>query len=591
MNNQQGARQPPKLSLISASDIAGKIHLDRAVIERKIKAMENKRERYEQRWKAIRDYQLPYIGQFDGLDDESNAAERRDTHIYEGCAWESNQIFAAGVMSGLTPPSRKWFRLNFASEELSDNSDLGKLLDQRIDIVNDVLEKSNFYTAVHSCYLELAFGQAPLGIFPDAHYGVHFVPYTVGSYMLENGPDGNINVFARRYRMSARQLVDKFGEENVPANIRRELENGPGFKQDHKVIWYVEPNRYGLPGQLGNFNLPYLSVYYVEGSDKNEFLYVGGFYEWPVPVARYLVVGSDSYGKGPGWFAEGDSKSLQLMQKDLLTMVELSVKPPMGAAAGMGVKGINLVPGGKTFMQQPDAVKPLFQVGGNLQHLQEAIVNIQNRIKRSYSADLFMMLDQMEDKTMTAREVLERNQEKMTQLGPVVQRMQFEFLGRIIERVYNILDRARVFPEPEDPELQQVLAGEEIKIEYISPLAQAQKMSGLVNIEQAVGFIGQCAQFNPGILDKINWSEAVNRYFDMLGAPAGIKHTDDEFNEMQAQKQQQAEQMQQLAQAQQVAQMAAPAAQAAKNATEAAMDGNPALQQMMGMDDLGYGQS
>lgn len=586
---QQGARQPPKLSLVSASDIAARIKIDRAEIERKVKALENKREPYQKRWKAIRDYQLPYIGQFDNLDDESNAADRKDIKIYEGCAWESNQIFASGVMSGLTPPSRKWFRLNFSDEELSDNSDLGKLLDQRIDIVNDVLEKSNFYTAVHSCYLELAFGQAPLGIFPDSRYGVHFVPYTVGSYMMENGPDGNIQTFARRYRMSARQLVDKFGEQNVPFNIRQELENGPGIKQDHKVIWYVEPNRYGIPGQLGSYNLPYLSVYYVEGSDKEEFLYVGGFYEWPVPVARYLVCGSDSYGKGPGWFAEGDSKSLQLMQKDLLTMVELSVKPPMGAAADQGVKGINLVPGGKTFMQSPDSVKPLFQVGGNLQHLQEAIVNIQARIKRSYSADLFMMLDQMEDKTMTAREVLERNQEKMTQLGPVVQRMQFEFLGRIIERVYNILDRSRVFPEPDDPELMETLANQEIKIEYISPLAQAQKMSGLVNIEQAIGFIAQSAQFNPGILDKVNWNEAVNRYFELVGAPAAIKLSDDEFNEIQARKQQQAQEQQQLMQAQQLAQTAAPAAQAAKNATEAARDGNPALTAMMGMDDLGYG--
>ena len=81
--------------------------------------------------------------------------------------------------------------------------------------------------------------------------------------------------------------------------------------------------------------------------------------------------------------------------------------------------------------------------------MQETIEEVTQRIKRAYSADLFMMLDQ-QDKSMTAREVLERTQEKMAVLGPVVQRMQFEFLGRIIERVYNILDRARMFPEPED---------------------------------------------------------------------------------------------------------------------------------------------
>ena len=222
---------------------------------------------------------------------------------------------------------------------------------------------------------------------------------------------------------------------------------------------------------------------------------------------------------------------------------------------------------------------------GNLDHLREVVADVTTRIKRAYSADLFMMLDQ-QDKSMTAREVLERTQEKMNILGPVVQRMQFEFLGRIIERVYNILDRERMFPEPEDEETAAMLAEQELKIEYISPLAQAQKMSGLVNIEQAVAFVAQIAQFNQDVLDKVDWNESVNRYFDMLGAPAAIKRTDDEFAQIQQQKQEAAEKAQQMQQAAQMAQMAAPAAQAAKNATEAAQDGNPAMQQLLGMSDL-----
>ena len=267
-------------------------------------------------------------------------------------------------------------------------------------------------------------------------------------------------------------------------------------------------------------------------------------------------------------------------------MVELAVKPPVIADDAMAVKGINLVPGGKTFVQEKDAVTPLFQVQGNLDHLREVVADVTTRIKRAYSADLFMMLDQQE-KAMTAREVLERTQEKMNILGPVVQRMQFEFLGRIIERVYNILDRERMFPEPEDEEAQEILRDQEIKIEYISPLAQAQKMSGLVNIEQAVAFIAQIAQFYPNILDKMDWNETANSYIGMVGAPAKIKRTDDEYQAIQQQKQEAAEEERQMQQAAAMAQMAAPAAQAAKNATEAAQDGNPALQQILGMTQVG----
>lgn len=190
---------------------------------------------------------------------------------------------------------------------------------------------------------------------------------------------------------------------------------------------------------------------------------------------------------------------------------------------------------------------------------------------------------------MTAREVMERTNEKMQQLGPVVQRMQFEFLSNIIERVYNILDRAGVFPQPDNPDLAQTLAQQEIRIEYISPLAQAQKMSGLVNIEQGLAFVANVAQMSPDVLDKIDYSEAVSRYLDMVGAPASIKRSDDDFKKIQAQKQAAQQQQQQAAQAMQMAQAAAPAAQAAKAATDAAQNGNPALRQLLGFDEAGLG--
>lgn len=575
------ARTPP---LISTADKRARLGIKKSTVANRIRELINKREPYVKRWREIRQYQLPFVGQFDE-DDEITAANRKDTRVYHGVSWEANQILAAGIMSGLTPPNRKWFRLAFDSPELADNTDLGEILDERINIINAVLERSNFYTAVHACYLELAFGQAPLGIFPDSRMGVHFVSYPIGSYCLETGPDGTIEYFARKYKMSARQLVDKFGEENVPKNIRMELENGsPGLKNNHTVYWYVEPNKSADPSKLGAEYLPYLSLYYVESSEEDEFLYIGGFYEFPVPVARYLITGNESYGKGPGWFAEGDSKALQLMEKDRLTAIELAVKPPMQAGPDMAIKGINMIPGGKTFRGQGgDKVEPLFNVGANLQHLEAAIEQQTDRIKREYNANLFMMLDQVGNKTMTAREVLERNQEKMAILGPVVQRMQFEFLGRIIERVYNILDRAHLFPQPQDPALAQMLASQEIKIEYISPLAQAQKMSGLVNIEQAVAFTGQLAQFEPMILKKMDWSETMNQYFALVGAPSAIKRTDDEYDELVQQEQERIQAMQQEAQAVQLVQAAAPAAQAAKNATEAARDGNPVAADLMGM--------
>jgi len=582
---KQRSRTPP---IITASDGAKMCGITRRECNEIIGTLKQKRLPFLERWRQIRDYELPYTGELDEYEDEYEQARRHDEHIYNACAWSSNQIFASGIMSGLTPQSRQWFRLSFTNREIQDMKGAGELLDQRLDILNDVLNKSNFYNSIHSCYLELAFGQAPLGVFASAETGVHFVPFTVGTYFIDVDGDGQVNTFAREWWMTLQQLADKFGLDNLPRDLQILYESEAARDQRHKVFWLVMPNRKHDPRRMDKFHLPYISLYWLEASDENEWLDVGGFYEFPAPVGRFLVTGNSAYGKGPGWFAEGDSKGLQLLEKDYLTAVELGVKPPVQSDANTAMKGINLIPGGNTITQNGNQVTPLFQVNLALDHLQLKIQELSDRIKRAYAADLFLMLEGITQQ-MTAREVLERTQERMQQLGPVVQRMQYEFLSKIIERVYAILDRAHIFPEPEDPELAQMLSQEEIQIEYISPLAQAQKLSGLVNIEQAVSFAAQIAQFDPNAMDKLDLPSAVDKYCDMLGAPAAIRRSKEEFDEIQAQKAQAQAQAQQAAQAQAAVNMAVPATVAAKNMTEAANDGNPALAQMLGMNPFGVG--
>ena len=163
--------------------------------------------------------------------------------------------------------------------------------------------------------------------------------------------------------------------------------------------------------------------------------------------------------------------------------------------------------------------------------------------------------------------------------------MQEEYLTPILERTYNILDRGGVFP-PVPPDIAEVLAQEEVKIEYISPLAQAQKMSGLVNIEQAISFVMQMAQAWPDAIKCVDPLNTVNKYLEMLGAPAKMRRPEEEVQAMIQQEQQAMQQAQQEQQAAQMAQALPGITQAAKNATEAANDGNPALADWLGMSGV-----
>ena len=115
------------------------------------------------------------------------------------------------------------------------------------------------------------------------------------------------------------------------------------------------------------------------------------------------------------------------------------------------------------------------------------------------------------------------------------------------------------------------------------PLAQAQKMSGLVNIEQAIAQTGQMAQVWPEVKKKINPLGAITKYFEMLGVPAMALRSDEEVQEMLKQEQQEMQRQQEMQEGLAMAQAAAPAAEAAKNLTAAANDSNPAITSWLGV--------
>lgn len=550
----------------------------------RVEQLKQERLRWEDQWIDIRNYQLPFVGDFKRQGDDSYPGRRRDLHIAQGVAWASAQIFAAGIMSGLTPPSRQWFKFQFNDSELNENVQAARVLDERQDIMQSILSGSNFYNAIHSSYFELPYGQAPLAVLPDTKKGVRFQAQTIGTYYIDVGGDGKVNTFARRYPMKMQQIIDTFGVEALPITEQMKLKGGAIPDNVTRYVWWlVQPNAQAVPGKIGRLNMPYISMYWMEGCSEGEWLYVGGFEEFPIPTGRYMTNANNPYGYGPGWYALGDSKMLQVMKRDYLTAVELSVKPPLTATADVMAEGINLIPGGVTKVPGPNShVQQLFQVGLDMPHLADEIIRTEDSIKRAYSADLFLMLDSISTGNMTAREIVERQQEKLQQLGPVVERLQEEYLTPILERTYNILDRGGIFP-PIPPDIAQLVAEQDVKIEYISPLAQAQKMSGLVNIEQAISFVAQMAQIWPDAIKTIDPLGTVARYMDMLGAPAKMRRPAEEVQQMIQQEQKAMQQAQQEQQAMQMAQALPGITQAAKNVTEAANDGNPALADWLGM--------
>ena len=77
-------------------------------------------------------------------------------------------------------------------------------------------------------------------------------------------------------------------------------------------------------------------------------------------------------------------------------------------------------------------------------------------------------------------------------------------------------ETADLIPAPE------ALEGLPIKVEYTSPLAQAQKAVGVAAIERVLGFVGSLGNIRADVVDNLNADEMVREFAMQIGPPPTI---------------------------------------------------------------------
>lgn len=130
---------------------------------------------------------------------------------------------------------------------------------------------------------------------------------------------------------------------------------------------------------------------------------------------------------------------------------------------------------------------------------------------------------------VTAREIAEKHEEKLLMLGPVLERSHSEIHDPLIDITFNKLQAAGVLPKA-PPELQ----GKELNVEYVSVLAQAQRLISAGSLERLGGYVGQLSAVWPEARHKFNALQAVDEYSDSLGTDPGVVRSDDEVEALMA---------------------------------------------------------
>jgi hypothetical protein len=72
-------------------------------------------------------------------------------------------------------------------------------------------------------------------------------------------------------------------------------------------------------------------------------------------------------------------------------------------------------------------------------------------------------------------------------------------LDPLIERVYAICLRKQLFPPA-----PQSIQGQDLRVEYVSPVAKAQRMTQVVGFQRLLESLGQIAQAKPEVFDRID---------------------------------------------------------------------------------------
>jgi hypothetical protein len=500
-----------------------KSKMDRWQFVRRAGTLMNEGKLWYPAWRDIQKYELPTRGFF--FEQRPNVGYEIDHKVVvDSTAEQALGTLASGMQSGLTSPSRPWFKLSLGDDDLDTMANVSYWLDDTQRRMENVFSKSNVYGGLHSIYEEVAgFGTACALLEEDEDDIVRLRVYTCGEYYLGTGPDGRVNAFYRRFWMTVSQMVKEFGLNNVSPQVATMYRNqSPDVWV--RINFLIEVNDARVQEMKDWKNMKFRTVYWEDGAMVDKYLRMGGFDEFPILAPRWsTVTTADSYGRSPGWKMLGDVKMLQKLQINKLIALDKVTNPPVQVDASVQGEA-NMLPGGVTrfsAMLANAGVKPAYQVNPDLQAIELTIEKTQNAIKEKSFANLFLMLiDAERGQPITATEVNERQSEKLSVLGPVLERLEGELLNPLIERTFMIMyQRGMVLPPPQ--EIQDM----DIKIKYISILAQAQKMVGATAMQQVLMYAQQLAtvQLQLGqadVCDNINFDEQLQAYAKMLGIPA-----------------------------------------------------------------------
>jgi hypothetical protein len=513
------------------------------------------RQNWETHWQEVADYMQPRKAD---VTKTRSKGDKRTEQIFDSSPIQAVELLAASLHGMLTNPSTPWFSLRYKDEGLDADDEAKLWLEGVTETMYTAFNRSNFQQEIFELYHDLiTFGTAAMFIEEDQNDLLKFSTRHINEIYVTENDKGRIDTVYRRFKITLRAAAQQFGG-GLSEEAKRKVDKDPFDEID--ILHAVYPRQDFNPAKKDKQNMEFESVY-LEYKNGNE-LSVGGFVEFPFVVPRYLKASHEIYGRSPAMTALPDVKMLNEMSKTTIKAAQKQVDPPLLVPDDGFLLPVRTVPGGLNFYRSGtrDRIEPL-NIGANNPLGLNMEEQRRNSIREVFYVNQLML---QQGPQMTATEVIQRNEEKMRLLGPVLGRLQSELLKPMIDRCFAILLRNNQFAQAPD-----FLSGQDIEIEYVSPLAKAQKSTELSSITRAIEILGSLANVAP-VFDYINFDALVKHVADLVGVPQKVLKLQSQVNAEREQQAQLAEQQAQMQQMQQVAEAGGKIAPLAKALPEEA---------------------
>jgi len=480
---------------------------------------------WDTHWQEIVDYLMPYR---QGITSVRTPGQKTMDRIYDSSPIHAQFLFAAGLHGMMTNPATKWFSLEMQDEELNDLQPVKWWLWEVERRMFRVLNNTNFATQVNEGYLDYGgFGMFCMFCGEDSESVTYFNTLNLAEIVAGENSRGQVDTLMRRFNLTARQVLQDW-PATASSKAREAINKNPD--KPVEILHAVYPRREYNPANRTASQMPIGSTY-LEVETKQE-LSNRGFLEFPYLVPRFSVATNEVYGRGPGMIALPDVKQLNQMEEDMLRAAQKKIDPPIMIARDSFTGPIRFVPGGVAHVRTTSVAEKMapFPTPGDLGYGEEKSEAKRQQIGRIFYND---MLQLIQSDRMTALEVMTRTEEKLRLMGPMLGRLQVEFLKPLITRLFGIMHRAMILP-PAPP----VLAGREINVQFVSPLAKAQRIQEAQGVLRTLEAVLPVANLRPDVLDPFDWDQTVRLIAEVNAVPAILIKAPEQVTEERAAREQ-----------------------------------------------------